>query len=408
MESSLQTILPNSNRTVEFQFNGQSHQTSRVIGDWGDAGKGPTLVFFGAIHGNEPTGVVALKQVFAELENAGAELHGRVLGLAGNLQALAENRRFINYDLNRIWTKARLQQHLPDDESSETREQNELNRFIGNVLESKGEKYFFDLHTTSSASAPFVAINDQLANRDFAANFPVSTIFGIEEYLEGPLLSYLNDFGHVAFAFEAGQHTDPKSVETHKSFIRLALLHAGLLGPKRSADKAWFDPTEESQQLGSGGDGYHRFFEVVHREAILAVDEFKMEHGFENFDAISKGQLLAKNIRGEIHSRFHGNIFMPLYQNEGTDGFFVIRGIPRWALWLSRFLRGVNFDRILAWLPGVSRPEGHPETLVVNKKVAFLLRNQLFHLLGYRRKQDRGSHVTFSRREISMPTSDPS
>ena len=81
---------------------------------------------------------------------------------------------------------------------------------------------------------------------------------------------------------------------------------------------------------------------------------------------------------------------MPLYQSEGADGFFVIRQIPGWALWLSRFLRRINFDRWLTWLPGVSRLKNEPDTLVVNKRVAFILRNQLFHLLGYRRKQDSG------------------
>ena len=76
---------------------------------------------------------------------------------------------------------------------------------------------------------PFIAINDQLNNRKFALKFPIPTVLGIEEYLEGPLLTYLNDYGHVAMAFEAGQHDDPESVTKHRSFIYLAMVAAGVI-----------------------------------------------------------------------------------------------------------------------------------------------------------------------------------
>ena len=52
-------------------------------------------------------------------------------------------------------------------------------------------------------------------------------VLGIEEFLNGPLLSYINEMGYVAFGFEGGQHDSPLAYKNHKSFIYLSLLYAG-------------------------------------------------------------------------------------------------------------------------------------------------------------------------------------
>lgn len=395
MESLPQTISTESSRSVEFEFDQQQFQASRILGDWGNSELGPTLVFFGALHGNERSGVVALLRLFDELKSKNIQLRGRIVGLTGNLAAVEQNRRYLDLDLNRIWTRNRLNQKLPDSDSAETREQNELNVLINEIMDSKGEKFFFDLHTTSSDSTPFIAINDQMANRDFAIHFPVSIIFGIEEYLQGPLLSYLNDYGHVAFAFEAGEHEDPHSATMHLSFIKLAMVHAGIVG-----EPSFIDQEAEQEILGQKTAETRGFFEITYREEIKPDDQFRMLGHFDNFQRVKKNQVLAQNKSGELKAPQNGRVFMPLYQSEGSDGFFIVRSIPGWALWLSRFLRKINFDRWLTWLPGVSSLQGHPETLVVNKRIAFLLRNQLFHLLGYRRKQEADQQVIYLRREI--------
>jgi len=66
-------------------------------------------------------------------------------------------------------------------------------------------------------------------------------------------------------------------------------------------------------------------FEVVFRKQIDADDEFTMNPGYQNFSKIQKQEWLASDRNGKIHSDFDGRIFMPLYQNVGEDGFFVVR-----------------------------------------------------------------------------------
>ena len=57
---------------------------------------------------------------------------------------------------------------------------------------------------------------------------------------------------------------------------------------------------------------------------------------YRNFDKIYKGELLAHDAHGEIRALCDGLILMPLYQKQGSDGFFVIKDINREAPKLQR------------------------------------------------------------------------
>ena len=37
-------------------------------------------------------------------------------------------------------------------------------------------------------------------------------VLGIEEYLQGPLLSYINTLGYVSLGFESGQHDNKQAI----------------------------------------------------------------------------------------------------------------------------------------------------------------------------------------------------
>ena len=365
----------------------------------------PAVTFFGGIHGNEPSGVYALERLLEKLEPLRGELAGDVLCVAGNLPALEANQRFIRRDLNRIWTLdqiARLREKGPvadpqaPEEPPEFTQQQEILQIIDPLLESPpGPLYFIDLHTTSAPSVPFITLNDQLANRRFALQFPVPAVLGLEEYLAGPMLSFLNDFGHVAIGFEAGQHVDPRSIDYHESFAWLTLVHTGVLALDHVPEYG-----QHLDRLKVAANGVRGIFEVLYRHPVEAKDEFEMEPGFLNFQPIKKGARVAHDRRGEIPSPRSGRIFMPLYQSRGNDGFFLVRRIPRWALSLSRLLRQIHTENLLVWLPGVSHAPDQPDTLVVNRRIARFLANEIFHLLGYRRKQIEGDVLVFSRREI--------
>ena len=133
-------------------------------------------------------------------------------------------------------------------------------------------------------------------------------------------------------------------------------------------------------------------------EAITPADEFKMNPGFENFDVISRGQVLATNKNGEIKAKESGLILMPLYQKQGEDGFFIGREVAPFWLWLSGVLRGLKIADLIRLLPGVRQHPTDKESLVVDTRVARFCPLQIFHLLGFRKRRWCDNRLIVSRR----------
>ena len=363
-----------------------------LIGEFIGDRAGATLIVVGSVHGNEPGGAIALQKIARKLENFSGDLRGRVYFLAGNTRALRRGVRFINSDLNRHWTAENLSKSEP--EYAEDLEMRELLAGFEKILSSaKDEVFALDLHSTSAEGLPFATVGDTLRNRRFAQKFPVTILLGIEEQLDGTMLEYLNNLGAVTFGFEGGQHDSSQTARNHESLVWLALCYSGIL---KKEDVPDFEKHRENLSFASGRK---RILEVRHREAIKPEDEFEMNPGFENFDLVKHGQILAKNKRGEIKAEESGLILMPLYQKQGEDGFFIGREVARFWLWLSAVLRRLKFNNFVRILPGVWRHPTDAESLVVNTRVARFFPLQIFHLLGFRKRRWRDNRLVVSRRK---------
>jgi hypothetical protein len=371
-------------------------QSDRIIQKIQGNVKGPVILFFAGIHGNEPAGVLALQQVLPVLEAQKDNIAGCIYGILGNKPALFQNKRYIDEDLNRLWISSymdKLEEKVTLLE--EEKEMKELLQMIREITEkAAGSIYFIDFHTTSSKSYPFITINDALINRKFAIQFPVPIVLGIEEYLDGPMLSYINQEGYVAIGFEAGQHQEEDSVKNTVSFIYLTLAFTGAI------KKQGFGQFNlHYSNLKKSAAQLDKIFEIVYLHRIAAWDKFKMHSGFESFQVIKQGTPLAIHNDNMVNAPYSGRIFMPLYQSQGSDGFFIIHRIPYWVLKLSAFLRKYKTDNLLTLLPGVSWENKEKKILKVNLKTARFLAKPLFHLLGYRVRVTEGHYLKLSNRE---------
>lgn len=357
----------------------------------------PLIIFICGIHGNEPMSIFAMQQVYEEIQSNNIPINGNLVAISGNTRALKVSERFIDYDLNRVWTATNVKSILTENAlENEKKEMREIWAILKELLDSRSQEdcVIFDLHTTSSPSVPFITINDTISNRNIAKKHPVATVFGIEEFLEGPLLSYMNELGFNAIGFEGGQHDEEAALLNHKAFIWLSLANEGLIDPLLVQVK------EAKKRLLNASPDAYKFFEITHRHEVSKDDQFKMYPGFKNFQPIDKGVKLAQSNGEEIISEWNDRIFMPLYQKKGDDGFFIIRRIPSFFLWLSKILRSYNFEKLLLILPGVSVYDGKKHVLSVNNRVARLLRNEIFHLFGFRQKVAHSSkHTLYIRRE---------
>lgn len=305
-------------------MNNQLHQDiPRIIGKYSSGKSGPLLFVTGGIHGNEPSGVLALQEVFKQLEKTKPEIKGTLLGVAGNQKALNRNQRYIDEDLNRTWTEENLQKN-----KIESHEEKEMYEIINLLEEYPAEdftkRYFIDCHTTSSDSLPYMSVQEVNDNNDFAHNFPTYIVKGFSDIITGDIDHYLSRTGMTGFVFEAGSHTSKASVENHEGIIWLALkevcdLDLTNIQTYPKCVEAFAQKNAPEQKT----------FEIEYRHGLADNDIFKMEPGFQNFQEIKKDELLAIQNGKELRSKWNARIFMPLYQDQGNDGFFVIKEVKK-------------------------------------------------------------------------------
>ena len=359
---------------------------------------GPTLVAFGSVHGNEAAGGLALERVAMRLAELEPYLLGRVYLLAGNTRALRRSVRFIDADLNRHWTASNIEKNLLEVTEprlvSEDEEQRELLVFVNEIVTSAADEvYALDLHSTSAEGSPFATVGDTLRNRTFARKFPITILLGIEEQLEGTLLEHVNNLGAVTLGFEGGQHFAESTVETHEALTWAAIYNSGILSGGEG------DGVEKWNRVLARATGRTRIVEVRYRHAIVPEDDFRMDPGFNNFDPVKRGDILAKDAKGEVRAPESGLILMPLYQKLGEDGFFVGREVAAFWLWLSGVLRRMKMYNLMPLLPGVKTSTTDPETLEINTRIARFFPLQIFHLLGFRRLRWSADRLVVTRRK---------
>ncbi len=370
-----------------------------LIGEFVGDPHGATLIVFGSVHGNEAGGALALQKAAKMLPAFLPKLRGRIYFLAGNTRAIAKSVRFIDADLNRHWTAENVHHNRADSpirtKRAEDFEQTELLTILDNILKTaQAEVYALDLHSTSADGVPFATVGDTLRNRDFAQQFPITILLGIEEQLDGTILEYLNNLGAVTLGYEGGQHYAEQTVKNHEALCWLALVNSGIL---RREDLPDFEKHEENLKNVTGKP---RIVEIRYRHAISEADDFKMELGFDNFRRVRRGEILANDRHGEIRANESGLILMPLYQKLGEDGFFLGREVAPVWLRLSGFLRRLKIAKLMRFLPGVRKSPFDDETLEINTRVARLFPLQIFHLFGFRKRRWHNDKLIVSRRKF--------
>jgi len=371
----------------------------RVLGRAGRSG-GPTLVVTAGIHGNEPAGVRSAERVLAALHSRGTPLAGELVVLVGNRAALARDARFLDEDLNRLWTAERLaalRTRPSAHDHAEEREQRELAAELEPLLAREGVT-LLDLHSTSGDGPPFALAGDTLQNRRVACALQVPFLLGLEETVRGTLVEHVGALGHVAIVVEGGQSRDPRTAELLESALWVTLVSSGVAS---KGDLPEFELHRE--RLRSAARGLPAVIEVSHRHEIAPEDErrFEMLPGLVGFARVERGTLLAHYGGGRerpVHAPFSGLLLLPRYQSQGRDGFFLGTSVSSVWLVLSAALRRLHLERLLGRLPGVRVEERAGHSLTIDRRIARFFAAELFHLLGYRRREEHGHALVVSRR----------
>lgn len=308
----------------------------RKIGEFTQGRPGPFLLCVGGMHGNEYAGIHAIREVLDYLKEASATLpdfrfRGSLVGLVGNLSASKLGVRFVDSDLNRMWTPERLSNLMsqePELMNNEEKELLTLDHAVKNEFRIHREQsiVFLDLHTTSADGGIYSIVPENEKAISLATQLDSPVVLGILDGIQGTTLQYFNednfDVELTSLGFEAGMHDDRFSVDRAIAFILETLKAMGCL-----PDVSLFD--ERQVILRQYSRSLPMLTRLVYRQAINVGDRFKMLPGFRNFDPVKRGQLLAYDNQGEIRALNDGYILMPLYQTQGEDGFFIVQDEKR-------------------------------------------------------------------------------
>jgi succinylglutamate desuccinylase len=301
----------------------------RVVGGYKGEEHGPLLICLGGIHGNEPAGVEAVSTILELLKNAKTvnpefKFKGCLLGLIGNIAANKYGVRYIDQDLNRLWDVNYIKTIFQKQElHSEDKELLDTLKTIHQYIDDYKPNHIIvmDVHTTSAAGGIFTIVSNDDEAIETAKSINAPVVKGLIHEIGGTTLHYFNNKNFKipikAISFEAGQHEDPLSKSRAIAAIVSCMRHEGMVAPQDVESK-------HDEILATYAAGLPELVHVIYKKSILPDENFKMRAGFNNFQKVQKGEHLADNINGKILSPYDGMILMPLYQKQGSDGFFIV------------------------------------------------------------------------------------
>ena len=296
---------------------------NRIIGKIKGKNKGPLVLLVGGVHGNEKESLKALDRVFERISKEALDIHGEIVGIRGNEQAIQKNQRYQDYDLNRCFTVSHLQYLRSENarhNKAEDYEAIELMRILDEYAQLDYPiKILVDLHTTSAARGNFVIVPEFYASHNVVEALQLPVIVNLENFLKGTLSVYSCDEGFLGMAFEGGQIGSAEAVDLHEAGIWNILLASGAV---KGLDKTFADKC--SHILSQHADGLPGKVKVNSMHMVHEGSNFNMNPGYYNFKKVERGEPLASDKNGEIVCPQDGMIFMPLYQKQGNDGFFII------------------------------------------------------------------------------------
>lgn len=304
----------------------------RVIGTYDDGLEGPLIIAMACLHGNEFLPYRAIDYVLKMLEvehvtNPEFMYRGKFIGICGNLRATKVRQRYIEKDLNRIWTEELVERISNDNYLPDCEEERELQavwqRIRKEVKRHKGNQVIFlDFHTTSAEGGVFCMPAHERASLDLAFELYLPVVEGLMETVPHSCLSFMSErhLGKPTFSIsvEVGQHEDVNSIYVAIATIINAMRKSGAVQPEDVESR-------HDDILKIHSKGLPRLSRLEYIHPVRVGDNFVMEPGFKNFQKIKKGTLLATDRYGPIKCKNDRILLMPLYQVKGSEGFYLIK-----------------------------------------------------------------------------------
>lgn len=250
--------------------------------------------FLALVHGNETIGLPILNTILHGLLNSTIDAAYEIYFGLGNLPAVAENKRFIQKDLNRCFGRS-------DVETAEDLRAREIELYLLNEVD-----YLIDLHqTVHGAASPFFIFqytSKNCFNHLSLMNTKLPTILQFDAIGDSQNLStdeYLRSRGRFGVALELGQigYSDEK-------------FQTGFNVCTQLIEKLnFFESYHDLNQPFTGRVDFP-LFEISER--LLATDdESRLNAHWANFSTFTVGQIMGQSKSGPILAPFTGSVLFP-------------------------------------------------------------------------------------------------
>ena len=224
---------------------------------------GKTTIILAGIHGNEICGVKALDKLIPSLKIES----GRVILIYANLEAIKQNKRFIEKNLNRCFVEKQPEDMINTIEGRTAKE-------IIPYLDSAD--ILLDLHASNNPDTiPFVICDEkQIAN---ASIFDANIIsFNWDPFEPGSTDYYMNKKNKPAFCFECGYANDKNTIKiAKKAIINFLTFTKNISGNLRIKENQKFYRIKSIYKNKSYPFKKSRFFmdfEKVNQETIIGLE----------------------------------------------------------------------------------------------------------------------------------------
>lgn len=255
--------------------------------------KGPTIGVVCNVHGNELCGRMAIHRILADYEIE----RGELILIDGNQEAALLKRRFVEGDMNRMFTPAKLKKKNA---------KNDLLRaqYLAKIIPTLGLDYAVDFHSTSTDTKyPFTV---SFPGSEIVTGLcPMPRIYGWPGIVKGSLVEFICKQGIPAVVVEAGQHFEKRAVNVAEKTLHSILSHFGLITLEK--------PIKIKKQ---------KTFEVTDVVMVGDAKTFKFEKQYNCFEIPKPGEKIAKDKTGTYKApKEEGyQILMPASQSQVENG----------------------------------------------------------------------------------------
>jgi succinylglutamate desuccinylase len=239
------------------------------------AAAGPRVVMFSGVHGDEISGIHAVEKLFFDFFTGARELLSGTLTLArANAQAIAAERRYVKYNLNRMFRDEYGAEI--DRDAYEYRRAQELKTILRDC------DYFLDLHSAPIAQEPFLIAEQHAIEFASTLGLPY-IIMGWNKFSAGTTggdaENYANAQGAKAATLESGSHFQKQSNDVAYRTVLALLSELGMIEPVLAARGADAEIIDMYAVVPKGADDFRYAGEVANFRRFARGEAFAFQNG---------------------------------------------------------------------------------------------------------------------------------